>query len=40
MNRKVRRKNQIPEYHAPSLVSTMEMIYNRSMKNFLTQWEY
>ena len=39
IDRKMRKKNQIPEYHAPSPGGTMKTIRDRSMKNLLTQWE-
>ena len=41
LDRKVRRKNQIPEYHAPSPKEYDENWYvsNQSMKNLLTQWD-
>ena len=38
-SRKVRKKNQIPRYHAPSPEGTMRKIRDRSMKNLLTQWD-
>ena len=41
LDRKMRRKNQIPEYHAPCSEGYNEDWYvsNQSMKNFLTQWD-
>ena len=41
MDRKVRRKNQIPKYYAPSPKGYDEDKYmcNQSMKNLLTQWD-
>ena len=39
IDKKVRRKNQISEYHAPSPRGTMRTIRDRSMKNLLTQWD-
>ena len=39
IDRKVKRKNQIPEYHAPSPGGTMRTIQDRLMKNLLIQWD-
>ena len=39
MNRKVKKKNQIPKYHAPSPEETMRKIRDRLMKNLLIQWD-
>ena len=38
-SRKVRKKNQIPRYHAPSPKGTMRKIRDRSIKNLLIQWD-
>ena len=38
-NKKVRKKNQIPKYHTPSPEKTMRKIWDRLMKNLLTQWD-
>ena len=37
INRKVKMKNQILEYHAPSLVGTIRKIQDQSMKSVLPQ---
>ena len=41
LDKKVRRKNRIPEYHTPSPDGYNEDWYvnNQSMKNLLTQWD-
>ena len=38
-NKKVRKKNQIPKYHAPRPKRTMKKIQDQLMKNILTQWD-
>ena len=38
-NKKMRKKNQIPKYHAPSPKGTMRKIQDQSMKNLLIQWD-
>ena len=41
LDRKVKKKNQIPEYHASSLEEYNEDWYlcNQLIKNLLTQWD-
>ena len=38
-NRKVRKKNKIPKYHASSPKKTIKKIRDQLMKNLLTQWD-
>ena len=38
-SKKVRKKNQISRYHAPSPKGTMRKIRDQLMKNLLTQWD-
>ena len=38
-NRKVRKKNEIPKYYAPSPKGTMKKIQDQLIKNLLTQWD-
>ena len=35
----MKKKNQIPKYHAPSPKKTIKKIQNRLIKNLLTQWD-
>ena len=35
----MKKKNQICEYHTPSLVGTMRKIRDQPMKNLLTHWD-
>ena len=37
INKKVKKKNQILEYHAPSLLETMKIIQDWLIKTFLIQ---
>ena len=39
MNKKVRKKNQIPKYYASSPEETIRKIRNQLMKNLLIQWD-
>ena len=37
--RKIKKKNQIPKYHAPSPEETIKKIQDQLMKNFLIYWD-
>ena len=39
MNRKIKKKNQILKYHAPSPEETMKKIRDQLIKNLLIQWD-
>ena len=38
MSKKVKKKDQILKYHAPSPKGTMKKMRDQLMKNLLTQW--
>ena len=38
INKKMKKKNQIPKYHAPSSKKMIRKIQDQLIKNFLTQW--
>ena len=38
-NKKMKKKNQIPKYHAPSPKRTIRKIQDQLINNFLIQWD-